>query len=112
MKPNPNIDPDPGLDATLLQWVVDAPLPPRFQEQVWHRITRIESPAESSPVARLLEVILPRPKVAFSYLAALLAIGIATGSITAQIKANHLNADLSARYVQTLDPYRAGGTHP
>jgi hypothetical protein len=109
---NPNPDTNPELDAALQRWVVDEPLPPRFQEQVWHRIARLEAPPEPRFLARLLEVILPRPKVALSYLAALLAIGIATGSITAQIKASQLNADLSARYVQTLDPYRAGTPHP
>jgi hypothetical protein len=108
----PNLDTDPDLDAALHQWVVDDPLPSRFQEQVWRRIARLEAPSQQRGLAWLLQVILPRPKFAWSYLAALLTIGIATGSITAQIKASQLNADLSARYVQRLDPYHEGGPRP
>jgi hypothetical protein len=112
MNPNLNAESDPGLEAVLRRWVVDTPLPPRFKELVWHRVAHIEAPPEAGLLASLLEVVLPRPKVAWSYLAALLAIGMATGSITAQIKASHLDADLSARYVQKLDPYGTGGPHP
>ena len=102
---------DEQLRSALREWVVDAPLPPRFQEQVWQRITRTE--ARSAPGFRVagffrwLEGALPRPKVAFSFVAALLVLGVAAGSVAAQVKSSHLNAALSERYVQSIDPYRS-----
>jgi hypothetical protein len=115
MKPNLEPDNDKGLRAVLRAWVVDAPLPPRFQDQVWQRIARAEVPSELPFWARLLhqvEVALSRPKVAFSYVAILLVLGVSAGSVTAQIQSNHLNATLSARYVQSVDPYRAETSQP
>ena len=94
----------------LREWVVDTPLPPRFQEQVWKRIARTEarpSPGFWTSFSRWLEVALPRPKVAFAYIAALLVLGVAAGSVTAQVKSSQLNAALGERYVQSIDPYRA-----
>jgi hypothetical protein len=115
MKPNQDPDSDERLRSVLREWVVDAPLPPRFQEQVWKRIARAEAPSQSlfwTGLARLVEVVLPRPKVAFSYVAALLVLGVTAGSVTAQIKSSHLDATLRARYVQAVDPYRADPPQP
>jgi hypothetical protein len=115
MNPNPNPDSDERLRSVLREWVVDAPLPPRFQEQVWKRIARAEAPTESSfwtALARLVEVVLPRPKIAFSYVAALLVLGVTAGSVTAQIKSSHLDATLRARYVQAVDPYLPDSPQP
>jgi hypothetical protein len=115
MTPNQNPDSDERLRKVLREWVVDAPLPPRFQEQVWKRIARAEAPSESlfwTGLARLVEVVLPRPKIAFSYVAALLVLGVTAGSVTAQIKSSQLDATLRARYVQAVDPYRADSLQP
>jgi|ERR1035437_309322 hypothetical protein len=115
MNPNPNPDSDERLRSVLREWVVDAPLPPSFQEQVWKRIARAEAPTESSfwtALARLVEVVLPRPKIAFSYVAALLVLGVTAGSVTAQIKSSHLDATLRARYVQAVDPYLPDSPQP
>ena len=115
MKPIQTPDKDEHLRAVLRGWVVDAPLPPRFQDRVWQQIAR----AEARPVSgfwvrltRLVEVALPRPKIALSYVATLLVLGVAAGSVTAQVRSSHVNADLSARYVQSLDPYRADTSQP
>ena len=108
-------DNDEHLRAGLREWVVDNPLPPRFQEQVWQRIAWAEARPESGfwrRLNRLVEVALPRPGIAFSYVATLLILGVAAGSVTAQLRSSHLNADLSARYVQSMDPYRADTSQP
>jgi hypothetical protein len=103
------------LDAFLRQWTVEAELPQRFHEQVWQRIARSEArrapPFPAGPL-RLVGVALPQPKVAFGCVAALLVLGIAAGSWAAQIKSDRLQATLGLRYVQSLDPYRAGNSQP
>jgi hypothetical protein len=107
-------NPEP-LEALLRQWTVEAGLPPRFREEVWQRIARgqaRQAPPLWAGLMRLFEVVLPRPKVAFGCVAALLALGIAAGSWAAQIKSNRLQATLGLRYVQSLDPYRAGNSQP
>jgi hypothetical protein len=106
---------DAALDKVLGQWKVNSTLPPRFQEQVWQRIAKAQ--AQPEPVAwvglwRVVEAILPRPRFAYSYLAVLLASGVAAGSLAAQIKTNRLDSELSMRYVQSIDPYRADASLP
>jgi hypothetical protein len=115
MKPIQTPDNDEHLRAVLRGWVVDTPLPPRFQDQVWQRIARAEVRPESgfwTGLIRLVEVALPRPKIALSYVSTLLVLGVAAGSMAAQVRSSHVNADLSARYVQSLDPYRADTSQP
>ena len=115
MKPNQEQEDDGRLHAALREWVVDSSLRPGFQDQVWQRIAQAEvqsKPGFWAGWIRLIEVALPRPKVAISYLATLLILGVAAGSVTAQIKSSHVNADLSARYVQSVAPYRAETSQP
>ncbi len=116
MKPNQEPDEkDRRVESALREWVVDSPLPPRFQEQVWQRIARTEArpePRFQAALGRWLEMALPRPRIAFSYIAVLLVLGVAAGSVAAQVKSSHLNAALSARYVQSIDPYRAENAEP
>ena len=115
INPNCQANEDGGLDRALRQWKVEAVLPPRFQEQVWGRIAAAES---KPPVSvgfgwrRLIEAVLPRPGIALSYVAALVVVGVAAGSVAAQIKTNRLEVDLSARYMRSLNPYQAGSIHP
>lgn len=113
MKPNP--EPDPALDKALQQWRVVAPLPPRFQEQVWQRIAAAEQPA-SVPLwellRRLIETNLPRPKFAYSYVAILVLLGVVSGAWTAQRQTSRLNAALGSRYVQSVDPYHHSPSDP
>ncbi len=110
MSANRNPGDHDNLDKVLRQWTVDAPLPPRFQEQVWQRIAKSESRTQPAPLAwlwRLIEVALPRPKFAYAYLAILLVTGVAAGSVAAQMKTNRLDSELSTRYVRSIDPYLA-----
>ena len=109
MKTNLNSGDEDRLSATLREWVVDAPLPPRFQEQVWNRIARAEASPEGSfwrGLARLVVKSLERPKMAYSYAAVLLAFGIAAGSLTAQMKSNRLESALGHKNLLSIDPYQ------
>ncbi len=105
---------DESLRRVLHQWAVDIPLPPRFQEQVWGRIAQ----TETQPVLSLwgslsgwVEGLLSRPHFALSYFAALLVLGVAAGSLAAQVTTRRLNANLGVRYVQSLDPFRTDTPH-
>lgn len=103
------------MDKILKRWVVDAPLPPRFQEQVWKRIARTEArPARTvwASLRHLMEVALPQPKFAYSYVAALLVLGVVAGSWAAQRETNRLEAALGSRYVQSVDPFRHSAQDP
>jgi len=115
MKRNQEQDDDNRLHFALREWVVDSPLPPRFQDRVWQQIARAEVRPESGfwgSIIRLVEAALRRPKIALSYVTTLLVLGVVAGSITAQVRSSHVNANLSARYVQSLDPYRSDTAQP
>jgi hypothetical protein len=114
MKTNNPRDPDDNLSALLRSWSVDAPLPPRFRDDVWRRIARTEKSVQplAASLRRWLESILPRPKIALSYVTTLLLIGMATGLWVAQVERSRLKATLGSRYVQSIDPYLAEGLKP
>ncbi len=115
MNLNQNPKNDEDLRAVLREWVVDTSLPSRFQDRVWQRIEQAETRPESrfwAQLASLVETTLPHPKIAFSYFASLLVLGILAGSMTAQVKSNRLNSDLSTRYVQSVDPYQKDFSQP
>ncbi len=108
MKPKLDREQDRALDKALKQWVVDDPLPPRFQEQVWQRIARTgarPAPAFWASMLRLMEVALPRPRFALSYVAALLLLGMLAGSWAARKESSRMNTALGSRYVQSVDPF-------
>jgi hypothetical protein len=109
MKPIQTPEGDNALGQLLRQWTPDAPLAPRFQEQVWQRIARAEArpgPTLRASLSRWLEVVLPRPRFAFAYVLILLTLGVAGGSLAAQLKTSRLETGLGLRYVQSLDPYQ------
>ena len=110
MKTNETPEDDRGLRQVLREWRVETPLPPRFQEEVWRRIGRGESQAKASSLwaglTALVGGLLARPRFALSYVTALLVVGVAAGAFAAQAATKRMNADLGARYVQSLDPYR------
>jgi hypothetical protein len=102
----PTSDP---LDQKLKSWSVNAPLPPRFQENVWQRVTALDkSPAVS--FWRLLEDRLARaflrPAFASAYLAMFLAIGLGTGFWQARARTAQLDKALATKYVQAVDPFQ------
>jgi len=97
------------LCKALQEWRVSTPLPPRFQEQVWQRIARVEAGATPGLWAMLrhwLETALPRRTATVSYLGVLLAMGLTAGHWHGRQKAAELQDRLSARYVQSVDPYQ------
>jgi hypothetical protein len=110
MKPNQEPENDAALQEVLQEWVVDAPLPPRFQEQVWQRLTQAETRPSLLTLWRstllALQGSLCRPKLASSYVAVLLAVGVAAGSWAAQKHNSRLEASLESRYLQSVDPYQ------
>ena len=115
MKPNQDPEADARLRTLLRSWVVDTPLPPRFKENVWRRIERADLQPESpfwAGLLRLIEVSLPRPRVALAYVSLLLAVGLTAGAWAAQVKTSHTESSLGLRYVQSVDPYNPAGGHP
>ncbi len=114
MKTNQTPEDDRALRQVLREWKVDTPLPPRFEEEVWQRIARGEAQPAPTLWASLwpwVEVLLPHPRFAYSYMAALLVLGVVGGSLAAQVRTKAIEADLSLRYVQSLDPYYADASH-
>jgi hypothetical protein len=117
MNPNTGPDNDESLRKVLRQWEVDTPLPPRFQEQVWRRIERAEraeSKAEQgfwTNLTKQVEALVPRPRFALAYLSVFLVLGVTAGAVAAQLKTSKLDSELSQRYVQSIDPYKADTAH-
>ena len=68
------------LQRTLQDWRVTTPLPPRFQEQVWKRIERAETPGVSLAEAlrTWLAAWFAQPAFAVAYVAVFLIAGPAT----------------------------------
>ena len=102
-------DSNDSLSKVLREWKVSAPLPPRFEEQVWQRIARSEAAAKSSlwkQLSNWLDFVLPRPAVAASYLSVLLLAGVATGYWRGHERAAHLQQEMSSRYLLSVNPYQ------
>lgn len=101
---------EPGKDGqlrnALREWVVDTKLPPRFQEEVWRRISRekdLRPPSFRRVVIRWIEAIFSRPALAGSYVAVLLV-----AAVTAGFWQGHGTraSEWRVRYVQSVDPYQ------
>src|SRR6266403_6371058 len=90
MKTQEEANLDRLLHQTLSKWLVhDRHLPPRFGEQVWRRIERIESHASATlhtQFAAALSNALARPSLALSYLTLLLLAGLLAGSLQARVE--------------------------
>src|SRR5206468_10499230 len=106
-------DQEEALRKVLKEWHVGAALPPRFQEGVWRRIEQAErAPAPIAPsvwavIAHWIGTVLPRPALAASYVAILLAIGVTAGWAQGHQQTARVKDELSERYVRVLDPYLA-----
>lgn len=101
---------DDALRKVLREWRPAISLPPRFQEQVWQRIERAQSPAPPSlrlVIAHWIGAVLPRRALAASYVAALLVVGVTAGWVQAHQATAHVRDELGQRYVRVLDPYLA-----
>ena len=110
MKSDSPNDHDGALRKVLKEWRVEAPLPPRFQEQVWQRIERVQStsaPGVAGMFSRWVAMTTLRRGLAVAYLAGLLAIGITAGWVNARHESARVKNELGQRYVRLLDPYQA-----
>ena len=112
MKPKKKGRNDESLSALLQDWKITSELPPRFQENVWRGIERAErQPLPAIPILSVLngwfERLLSRPTLAFAYVTIMLVVGGIVGLSHAQVESNRLSAELSIRYVQSIDPYQA-----
>ena len=99
---------DDPLHKLLKEWRAESSLPPRFQEAVWRRIERAQSPTPPSlrlVIAHWIGAVLPRPALAASYMAALLIVGVTAGWAQAHQSNTHVRDELAQRYVRVLDPY-------
>ncbi|MDB6019452.1 MAG: hypothetical protein JWR19_3941 [Pedosphaera sp.] len=108
MKTDPNQDNDP-LHNAMQAWKVATPLPPRFQEQVWQRIEQaqvVEKATLWMVLQNWFQTALSRRAVAVSYLVILLMVGLTSGYWQGRQKASRVEATLSVRYVQSVDPYQ------
>lgn len=111
MKTSESGDDNQALRKVLKEWRTDASLPPHFQEHVWQRIERAKANQAATPsmrhvVAHWIGTILPRPALAVSYVAILVAIGLTAGWVEGRRKDARVKNNLSQRYVGLLDPYR------
>jgi hypothetical protein len=101
-----------ALNRHLRDWRVSAPLPSRFQEQVWRRIEQEQAAGTISVWPMLqnaLEQLLLRRRLAYSYLTLALTFGLVFGYWQAREKTSELDSSLGQRYVQSVDPYRKPG---
>lgn len=108
MKRESHDENDRQLRSLLHDWKIEASLPPRFEEQVWRRIAREEVPS-ISPLLALktwLGQFALKPAFALSYATILIMFGLAGGLLQAQAKSHRASEELSARYVQMVDPYQ------
>ena len=110
MKTNQPGNHDDPLHKVLQEWRADTSLPTGFQEQVWRRIERAQASAAPSvwaAVSNWIATVLPRPALAATYVAVLLAIGVTAGWTQAHQETHHVRDELGQRYVRVLDPYLA-----
>jgi hypothetical protein len=104
---------DEALHGLLKEWRTDAPLPARFQESVWRRIERAQTPATPpfwEVVTGWIGTMLPRPALAAAYVAILLTVGVTTGWTQARQETARVKGELGDRYIRVLDPYQASAT--
>jgi len=110
-----NTEPEKNQDVLgkhLREWRVNAPLPARFQEQVWRRIEHEEPATRPSPwliLQQLFEGVFVHRRLALSYLAVALVMGSAAGYWQGRGQATEQESSLGQRYIQSVDPYQKHG---
>ncbi len=101
------------MNSLLQTWRVEIPLPPGFQQNVWRRIAREESPESRvkwtfwQAVSDWVQSAFSHPAMAVSYVAVLLFAGLTTGYFQAQGASARAESTWRALYVQSVDPYQA-----
>lgn len=110
-----NTEPKKNQDALgnhLQEWRVNAPLPARFQEQVWRRIEHEEPGAQASGwlvLQQLIERMFAHRRLALSYLTVALAVGSAAGYWRGKEQTAGQESSLGQQYIQSVDPYQKHG---
>ena len=105
----PSNEADAKLSRLLRECKVETNLPPRFQEQVWRRIERVEAQAKVHlwhTFTQWVDSTINRPALAVSYVAVLLFVGLTTGYFQAQDKSLQTEARWRTAYFQSVDPYQ------
>jgi hypothetical protein len=100
---------DKRLSELLTEWKVESSLPPRFQEQVWQRISDAKARKPEAPwtvLMQWIEAVFARPAFAASYVAVLLLAGLGAGLWQAHTHVAQSESNWRERYVQMVDPYR------
>lgn len=96
------------LDDLLRAWNVDTPLPPRFQERVWGRISREEAKSSISEwraaLASLVARVLGQPVGATAYLSAFLLTGAALGYWGSEQYGQQTEAAWRTAYLYSVTP--------
>lgn len=90
---------DAKLSALLNQARPSPDLPPRFQENVWRRIERKETPGTAPSWMELLAGLLLKPRFAVAAMCAFVAVGVALGSINGAAQVRH---DAQERYLAAV----------
>jgi hypothetical protein len=99
---------DPQLRKVLQAWKVAETLPPRFEDRVWRRLSLEPTSGPTTLWTVLLDRVtraFARPSLAASYLAVLIAAGVAAGYWHARLDNAHVARQLGSRYVRLLDSY-------
>ena len=101
---------DEPLSTVLQSWSIKEAVPPRFQEQVWQRIARVEPSTPAviwSAFLNWLDAALPRKAPAAAFVTILLLAGVVGGSWRARQTSERWENALASRYVQMVDPFQA-----
>jgi len=103
---------DDALSKVLKEWRVDNSLPPGFQQSVWRKIDQqISTPTSHASIIQSirawLDGVATRPRLAASYLAALILVGVSVGWTQGHRDNTRAQNELAERYVRSLDPYLA-----
>lgn len=101
---------DPQLRKLLQSWKVEQTLPPRFEDRVWRRISLEPAPGPGTLWTAFLDRVtraFARPALAASYLAVVIAAGVAAGYWHARKDNAHFTRELGSRYVRLIDSYES-----
>ena len=98
---NNNNESGARLSILLREARVSPSLPPRFAQNVWHRIEDAEAPAKSASWLDALAALILRPRFAVATAAVLLLAGFLAGTLDGRQAARH---DAQMNYLAAVAP--------
>ena len=101
MKETLNSD-DAKLGALLREARMSPGLPPRFQQNVWHRIEDAEAPLQPTSWLDSLAALVLRPRFALAAAGVLLVAGVSAGTLEGRQLARH---DAQMNYLAAVAPH-------